>query len=168
MQMRATPRCNPLDDIRYALCLIRGSLGGHAFANGARADEKQAVKDVLYAYEAAWSRPDARAIAGFYFRPGMRASRTGAKVRSTRAEQEKIFSPFPPSLVCYANSQWEQRDIQLLDANTAIARGVVVRYWRDHSVLRRQSVTYGLWHSDDGWKISMFATHASETALEFH
>ncbi|WP_154671434.1 DUF4440 domain-containing protein [Paraburkholderia mimosarum] len=145
-------------------------------SQGVRADQTtsgtedaQDVKSVLFAYEEAWSRHDAKAIASFYLEPALRVSTTGPTVRPTQASQEAFFAPFLISLVKqgYANSTWERLDVHLLDANTAIASGVVVRYRQDRSVFQRQGVTYGLWRTDQGWKIFMSATHSPDAAIRF-
>lgn len=57
--------------------------------------------------------------------------------------------------------------MRLLDANTAIASGVVVRRRNDGSVFQRQGVTYALWRTEQGWKIFLSATHPPSTALRF-
>jgi hypothetical protein len=86
-----------------------------------------------------------------------------------RALQETFFSGFRPSLVQqgYATRTWEHLDVRLLDANTAIASGVVVRHRNDGSVFQRQGVTYTLWRTEQGWKIFLSATHLPSTALHF-
>jgi ketosteroid isomerase-like protein len=130
----------------------------------------QAVIQLLHAYEEAWSRHDAHAIAGFYYEPAMRVSPAGPSVRATRAMQEAFFSGFLPSLLQqgYATSTWEHLEVRLLDANTAVASGVIVRHRGDDSVFQRQGVTYTLWRSEEGWKIFLSATHSPSTALRFH
>lgn len=85
-------------------------------------DHFQGVQ-VMHAYEDAWSRHDARAIAGFYCEPALRVSKDGPAVRETRAAQEGFFGSFLPSLVSngYDHSAWDRLEVRLLDANTAIA-----------------------------------------------
>ena len=74
----------------FLMLLIYGS----AAADESRITDrdKQAVTQALQAYEEAWSRHDAHAIAGFYYEPAMRVSAGGPVVRATRAMQETFFS----------------------------------------------------------------------------
>lgn len=131
------------------------------------ADDVQTVKETLRAYEQAWSRHDGRAVASFYYEPAMRVTTGGPVVRATRAEQETFFTGFLAGLVerGYARSTWEKLDVHLLDAKTAIASGVTVRYRADGSVFERVALTYALWSTADGWKIFLTATHAPDTML---
>lgn len=131
--------------------------------------DSQAVIKVMHAYEDAWSRHDARAIADFYYEPAIRVSPGGPTVRATRAMQETFFAGFLPALVQqgYATSAWEHLEVRLLDKNTAIASGVVVRHREDGSVFQRQGVTYTLWRTEQDWKIFLSATHSPSTALRF-
>src|SRR5689334_24442952 len=98
-------------------------------AGGMAAAEEDDVKAVLQAYEAAWSRHDADAVAAFYYEPAMRVSRSGPAVRATRAEQRAFFEGFLRGLVerGYAKSEWEELDVRLLDSQTALASGITVR-----------------------------------------
>ena len=61
----------------------------------------------------------------------------------------------------------KQVEVRLLDAQTAIASGVTVRYKSDGSVMERLGVTYWLRETDAGWRIFLSATHAPEAALHF-
>jgi len=127
------------------------------------------VEQVLRAYEDAWSRHDSRAIAMFYYEPTIRVSPAGPILRATRATQETFFNGLLATLVQqgYATSTWEQLEVRLLDENTAVASGVVVRHRTDGNVFQRQGVTYNLWRTPEGWKIFLSATHAPATALRF-
>lgn len=127
------------------------------------------VEQVLRAYEEAWSRHDAHAVASFYNEPAMRVSPGGPTVRQSRAVQEAFFAGLLASLAKqgYATSEWERLEVRLLDANTAIASGVVVRRRSDGTVFQRQGVTYNLWRGAEGWKIFLSATHAPSTAPRF-
>jgi ketosteroid isomerase-like protein len=129
--------------------------------------EPKAVLNVMRAYEDAWSRHDARAIAGFYYEPAIRVSPAGPVVRATRTLQETFFSGLLPGLIeqGFATSAWESLDVQLLDANTAVASGVVVRRRSDGSVFQRQGVTYTLWRTGEDWKIFLSATHSPSAVL---
>ena len=131
--------------------------------------EEDAVKDVLTAYEEAWSRHDGEAVAVFYYEPAMRVGKGGPVVRATRAEQRTFFEGFLRGLVerGYARSAWEELEVRLLDPQTALASGITVRYRDDGSVLERVAVTYGLRNSGEGWKIFMSATHSPESVLRF-
>jgi uncharacterized protein (TIGR02246 family) len=132
-------------------------------------DEDQAVRQTLEAYEQAWSRHDAAAVAGFYYEPAMRVGKGGPAVRATRSDQQAFFEGFLRGLADrgYARSAWEELDVRLLDAQTAIASGITLRYRSDGSLLERVAVTYGLRRSDEGWKIFLSATHAPESVLRF-
>ena len=138
-------------------------------ATAAAADERDAVKQTMEAYEQAWSRHDAHAVADFYFEPAMRVSKGGPVIRATRADQETFFEGYLRAIVArgYERSEWESLDARLLDAQTAIASGIAVRHRADGSTLERVAVTYELWHTDNGWRIFLSATHAPETALQF-
>jgi len=140
-----------------------------AEAQAPEATDGQSVEQALRAYEDAWSRHDARAIASFYYEPAMRVSPAGPILRATRAAQEAFFSGLLSTLLQqgYATSAWEQLEVRLLDANTAIASGVVVRHRTDGNVFQRQGVTYNLWRTPEGWKIFLSATHAPAAALRF-
>jgi hypothetical protein len=67
----------------------------------------------------------------------------------------------------YARSTWEELNVRLLDEQTAIAGGVTVRYRSDGSVFERLGATYGLYRTNEGWKIFMSATHAPDSVLRF-
>jgi uncharacterized protein (TIGR02246 family) len=138
-------------------------------ATAAAGAEEETVKEVLTAYEEAWSRHDGEAVAGFYFEPAMRIGKAGPVVRATRAEQKAFFEGFLRGLVerGYARSAWEELEVRLLDPQTAIASGITVRYRSDGTVLERVAVTYGLRESAEGWKIFMSATHAPDSVLRF-
>jgi uncharacterized protein (TIGR02246 family) len=144
-------------------------LSGVATGRGLAGPEEDAVRDVLRAYEAAWSRHDARAVAGLYAEPAMRVARGGPIVRPSRADQEAFFAAFLGALVSrgYDRSDWEQLEVRLLDGATAIASGITRRHRSDGSLLERVAVTYGLRKGADGWKIFLSATHDPETALRF-
>jgi len=131
--------------------------------------ERHAVEQVMRAYEDAWSRHDAHAIAGFYYEPATRVSPNGPVVRETRGVQEAFFRGLLARLVRqgFASSGWQTLEVRLLDANTAIASGVIVRRRADGSVFQRQGVTYDLWRTGEGWKIFLSATHAAGAALRF-
>lgn len=144
------------------------------FGNRANADDlsgggTREVEKTLRAYEDAWSRHDAHGIAGFYNEPAMRVSPSGPVVRDTRVIQEAFFAGLLDKLVKqgYATSTWELLEIRLLESNTALASGVVVRHRNDGSVLQRQGVTYTLWRTDHGWKIFLSATHEASVAIQF-
>jgi ketosteroid isomerase-like protein len=132
-------------------------------------DPVDEVRQTLQDYEQAWSRHDAHAVADFYFEPAMRVSKGGPVVRATRADQETFFEGYLRAIVArgFERSEWESLDARLLDAQTAIASGIAVRHRADGSVLERVAVTYELWHTDNGWKIFLSATHAPETVLQF-
>ena len=65
----------------------------------AGAEREEAVKDVLKAYEEAWSRHDGEAVASFYLSPGHARRKGGPVVRATRAEQKAFFDGFLRGLV---------------------------------------------------------------------
>lgn len=127
------------------------------------------VRHTLQAYEQAWSAHDARAVSAFYFEPAMRVGKGGPAVRATRADQENFFDGYLRAIVArgYDHGEWESLDARLLDARTAIASGISVRYRADGSVLERVALTYQLWRGEDGWKIFLSATHAPDSALQF-
>lgn len=133
------------------------------------ADGEDAIRQTLQAYEQAWSRHDAHAVAGFYYEPAMRVGKGGPVVRPTQADQESFFEGYLRSMVGrgYDRSEWESLEVRLLDAQTALASGIAVRYRADGSVLERVAVTYHLWNSDKGWRIFLSATHAPESVLQF-
>ena len=132
-------------------------------------DGRGEVLNTMQAYEEAWGRHDAAAVASFYYEPAMRVGQAGPVVRSTRKDQETFFSGFLQGLVGrgFERSEWVELDVRLLDAQTAIASGVAVRYKTDGEVLERVAVTYGLRKTDAGWKIFLSTTHAPDTALRF-
>ena len=150
---------------RWILALAFGiACGGDVIA----ASDEQAVLQMLEDYEQAWSRHDAHAVAGFYYEPAMRVGKGGPAVRATRADQEAFFDGFLRAMVerGYERSAWEKIEVRLLDAQTALASGVAVRYRRDATVFERVAVTYGLWRTSEGWKIFLSTTHSPETALQ--
>ena len=138
-------------------------------AAASAADGEDAIRKTLHAYEQAWSRHDAHAVAGFYFEPAMRVSKAGPVVRPTQADQETFFDGYLRGFVGrgYDRSEWESLDVRLLDAQTGLASGITVRYRADGSVLERVAVTYSLWSTDKGWKIFLSATHTPESVLQF-
>ena len=145
-------------------------LGAAAFsANAVAGNEEDAVRQALAAYEQAWSRHDAHAVAAFYFEPALRVSKGGPVIRATRADQETFFDGYLRAFVArgYERSEWESLEVRLIDAQTALASGISVRYRADGSVLERVAVTYDLWSTTEGWKIFLSATHAPESALHF-
>ena len=151
--------------IRNIVCWVAAA----AFCANAAAGEEEAVRQTLRAYEQAWSRHDAHAVAEFYFEPAMRVSKGGPVVRATRADQETFFDGYLRGFVArgYERSEWESLEVRLIDAQTALASGISVRYRADGAILERVAVTYHLWNTDSGWKIFLSATHAPESALHF-
>jgi uncharacterized protein (TIGR02246 family) len=149
----------------FCMLLVLASWPGMVSAGA----PEEAVKDVLQAYEQAWSRHDAGAVAGFYFEPAMRIAKGGPIVRATRAEQQAFFDGFLRSLVDrgYDRSRWEEIEVRLLDPHTAIASGIALRYRSDGTVFDRVAVTYALRESPEGWKIIMPATHSPDSVLRF-
>jgi hypothetical protein len=81
------------------------------------ADGEDAIRQTLQAYEQAWSRHDAHAVAGFYFEPAMRVSMTGPVVRPTQTDQENFFDGYLRGLVGrgFDRSEWESLEVRLLD-----------------------------------------------------
>ena len=148
-----------------AILLLLATWCGTALAD----TDQDAVIDVLKAYEEAWSRHDAEAVADFYYEPAMRVGKGGPVVRATRADQKAFFEGFLRGLVerGYARSTWEELEVRPLDPQTALASGITVRFRSDGSVLERVAVTYGLRNSGEGWKIFMSATHAPDSVLRF-
>ena len=144
-------------------------LAAAVFCANAAAGGEDAVRETLDAYEQAWSRHDAHAVADFYFEPAMRLSKGGPVIRATRADQETFFDGYLRSFVArgYERSEWESLEVRLLDAQTALASGISVRYRADGSILERVAVTYDLWNTGSGWKILLSATHEPESALHF-
>jgi len=138
-------------------------------AAASAADGEDAIRNTLQAYEQAWSRHDAQAVAGFYFEPAMRVSKAGPVVRPTQADQETFFDGYLRGFIGrgYDRSEWESLEVRLLDAQTGLASGITVRYRADGSVLERVAVTYSLWSTDKGWKIFLSATHTPESVLQF-
>ena len=134
----------------------------------AGADEVD-VQNLLDAYEQAWSQHDAIAIASFYYEPAMRIGRGGPVVRPTRADQEAFFTHFVPELVQrgFDHSAFEELNLHLLDADTGIASGILLRYRKDGSLFERVAVTYGLRKGQAGWKIFLSDTHPAETVMRF-
>src|SRR5258706_1233082 len=133
------------------------------------ADGEEAIRQTLQAYEQAWSRQDAHAVAGFYFEPAMRVGKAGPVVRPTQTDQENFFDGYLRGMVGrgYDRSEWESLEVRLLDPQTGMASGIAVRYRADGSVLERVAVTYQLWSTEKGWKIFLSATHAPESVLHF-
>jgi hypothetical protein len=62
---------------------------------------------------------------------------------------------------------WEIVDIKFLAKNIAIASNVAVRYLADGEVYDRAGATYFLNKAEQGWRISAFALHAPENAINF-
>jgi uncharacterized protein (TIGR02246 family) len=153
---------------RSPLLFVALLLSGQLCAAPER-DSQTEVRATLQSYEAAWERHDAAAIASFYYEPAMRVSRGGPIVRPTRADQETFFAGLVHGLVDrgYARSEWEEVEVRLLDAQTAIASGITVRYKADGTLLERLGVTYWLREADGRWWIFLSATHAPEAALHF-
>ena len=133
------------------------------------ATPEQAVKETLEGYERAWTAKDAHAVASFYFEPAMRVSRGGPTVRPSRADQEAFFREFLRSLVerGFSRSEFESLEVRMLDARTAIASGIVLRYKDDGALLDRVAVTYDLTDTPEGWKIFVSATHPADAVLHF-
>ena len=133
------------------------------------ADGEDAIRQTLQAYEQAWSRHDAHAVASFYFEPAMRVSKAGPVIRPTQADQETFFDGYLRGMVGrgYDRSEWESLEVRLLDAQTGLASGITVRYRADGSVMERVAVTYSLWSTEKGWKIILSATHAPENVPRF-
>ena len=144
------------------LCADRSALAGPG-------DDERAVQAVIRDYEAAWSRHDAHAIASFYFEPAMRVSAAGPSVRETRAVQEAVFSGLLQRLAQrgYATSVLQHLEVHLLDVDTAIASGVVMRDRPDGSVLETLGATWLLWRTTEGWKIFLSTNHDPEAAVHF-
>lgn len=144
-------------------------LAAAVFCANAAAGDEDAVRQTLEAYEQAWSRHDAHAVADFYFEPAMRVSKGGPVIRATRADQETFFDGYLRGFVArgYERSEWESLEVRMIDAQTALASGISVRYRADGSILERVAVTYELWNTGSGWKIFLSATHAPESALHF-
>ena len=141
-----------------------------AFCTAASAaDGEDAIRQTLQAYEQAWSRHDAHAVARFYFEPAMRVSKAGPVVRPTQTDQENFFDGYLRGMVGrgFDRSEWESLEVRLLDAQTGLASGITVRYRADGSVLERVAVTYQLWSTEKGWKIFLSATHAPDSVLHF-
>jgi len=158
----------PISEMRGAAVLCM--LAAFAFCATARAaDPAQELTQTLRDYERAWSGHDAQAIANFYFEPAMRISKGGPIIRATRADQQSFFDGYLHAMIArgYERSEWESLETRLLDAQTAIASGISVRYRADGSVLERVGVTYELWRAAEGWKIFLSATHAPQSALQF-
>ncbi|PWT74577.1 MAG: hypothetical protein C5B46_03840 [Proteobacteria bacterium] len=145
------------------------AVGILCFAGVVVADDEQTVVQTLDAYERAWSSHDAHAVAGFYYEPAMRVGKAGPAVRATRADQEAFFDGFIKGLLGrgYERSAWEAVEVRQLDAQSALASGITVRYRADGTVLERVAVTYGLWRTTDGWKIFWSTTHPTDTVLHF-
>lgn len=156
-----------MNSIGTAACICVAALTICAVARAA--DPVDEVRQTLQAYERAWSQHDAQAVADFYFEPAMRVSKGGPVIRATRAEQRTFFDGYLRAIVArgYERSEWESLDAKLLDAQTALASGIAVRYRADGSILERVAVTYELWHTEAGWKIFLSATHAPETVVQF-
>ena len=142
------------------------ALVGSGFA---LADDHADVAAALDGYENAWSAHDPRAIASFYYEPAMRVSPTGPVVRQTRKDQEAFFSSFLPGLIQrgFEHGKWEELNVHLLDSETAITSGIVIRSRKDGTVLERVSVSYGLRKTPQGWRIFLSDTHAPETVMRF-
>ena len=102
-------------------------------ANAAAVGAEDAVRRTLEAYEQAWSRHDAHAVADFYFEPAMRVSKGGPVIRATRADQETFFGGYFRGFVArgYERSEWESLEVRLIDAQTALASGISARYRAD-------------------------------------
>ena len=126
-----------------SICLVWSCESAYA------ADEQGAIEATLRAYEQAWSRHDAREVAGFYYEPAVRVTAGGPVVRATRKDEEEFFATFLPALVKsgYARSTWDSLQVRMLDANTAVASGVTVRNRGDGSVFARVGVTYALYRT---------------------
>ena len=152
--------------LRWSLALV---LVTTCVSVEAVAGDEQAVEQTLRDYEQAWSHHDAHAVAGFYYEPAMRVGKAGPVVRPTRADQEAFFDGFLRGLVArgYERSAWESIEVRQLDAQSAIASGITVRYKADGTIFERLAVTYGLWRTSEGWKIFLSTTHTPETVLRF-
>jgi ketosteroid isomerase-like protein len=135
----------------------------------ALAGDEAEVIQTLQDYEAAWSRHDANAIASFYYEPAMRIGRGGPVVRPLRSDQETFFSGFMPELIRrgFDHSGFEELNVHLLDTDTAIASGILLRYRKEGDVLERAAVSFGLRKTTDGWKIFLTDTHAPDTVMRF-
>jgi ketosteroid isomerase-like protein len=146
-------------------CLIFTLASSGAALAGDRAD----IEGTLQGYERAWSDHDPGAIASFYHEPAMRVSPNGPVIRQTRKDQEIFFSAFLPGLIQrgFDRTAWEELNVHLLDAETAMASGIVIRTRKDGSVLERIAVSYGLRKTPQGWRIFLSDTHAPETVMRF-
>jgi ketosteroid isomerase-like protein len=161
--------------VGFFAVVVMCSLGFEGRADAATQSDGSAdivatdIVATLQAYEAAWGRQDGSAVASFYYEPAMRVGQAGPVVRQTRKDQEAFFNGFLTGLVArgFERSEWAELDVRLLDAQTAIASGVAVRYKSDGEVLERVAVTYGLRKTEAGWKIFLSAAHAGDTPLRF-
>jgi ketosteroid isomerase-like protein len=146
-------------------CLIFTLFGCGTAVAGDQAD----IEATLQNYENAWSAHDPNAIASFYYEPAMRISPAGPVVRQTRKDQEIFFSGFLPSLIQrgFDKGKWEELNIHLLDSETAIASGIVIRTRKDASLFERVAISYGLRKTPQGWRIFLSDTHAPETVMRF-
>jgi len=146
-------------------CLIIMLLGSGVVLATERAD----IEAMLQGYEKAWSDHDSRAIASFYYEPAMRVSPNGPVIRQTRKDQESFFFAFLPGLIQrgFDRTTWEELNIHLLDSETAMASGIVIRTRKDGSVLERVAVSYGLRKTQQEWKIFLSDTHTPDTVMRF-
>ena len=156
-----------LNKMIFCISIVLIPFFGISLANANDADPE--IEKVMNGYEKAWSHHDAKAIASFYHEPSMRVSKTGPTVRKTVKDQEIFFEGLLGDLVTkgYDHSDWETLNIHLMDTNTAIVSGVILRYRKDGSLMYRTAVSYGLWKSLDEWKIFWSATHAPEGVMQF-
>jgi len=137
------------------------AISGRPFAGESGGEDE--VTGTLQAYESAWSRHDADAIASFYYEPAMRVGRGGPVVRPTRADQAAFFSGFMPGLARqgYANSTLEETNVRLLDERgECLRRGALFRVERAED---------GAWTTHTVWEGKRRALKTKfTTAVEHH
>ncbi len=138
-------------------------LAGVVHAN----DTESGIRAVMIGYEQAWSKRDAKAVASYYHEPAIRGSRVGPTARPTIKSQEIFFEGFLGSLVIrgYDYSDWESLNIHIMNAQTAVAGGITLRYKKDGTLMERAAVSYGLWKTIDGWEIFWSTTHTPEGVM---
>jgi ketosteroid isomerase-like protein len=129
--------------------------------------DKLKIIRTLTDYADAFGRFDVKGVAGFCCQPFMMIAPSGCTALHTAGEIETAYTAIIQELRDrgYSHSIWLELYVKVLDAATAFASGVPVRF-ANGDELERVGAMYLLRKSGAEWKIAVLTTHAPGTVIQ--
>lgn len=122
---------------------------------------EEAVKQTLVEYYATFSTLDLNSILPYFHEPATFLGSAGVYPIPDSNTLSAALGQTLEGLKAkdYGRSEFDFKQLTVLSATDALARGVALRFKKDGSVLERVGITYTMHKTPDRWKIAVMVLH---------